>query len=285
MRVSVLPICLLFLPVLAQEQDKPLPDQTKFMEEFKKSLHTPEKLLSQYTYTLKETELKLDSKGKTTQTETNVYNIIHGAEDWQTYQRQISKKGVPLTEKELADEDRKERERVDKETRKRAGWSDTKRQQERAKAEREERETTDDIFATFDYQFVRRETLNQVSAILVNFSPKKNYKPKTSDAQELQHAAGRLWIAEDDHQLVRLEVELLDSIKMGFGLLAKIQKGSKVSFELRKINDEIWLPIKAEMSLNGRLLLLKGLNMNVILEFSDHKKFNVDTILNFQDLR
>ena len=285
MRVSFLPICFLLLPVLAQEQDRPLPDQTQFMAEFRKSLHTPEKLLSQYTYTLKDTELKLDSKGKTTQTETNVYNIIHGAEDWQTYQRQISKKGVPLTEKELADEDRKERERVDKETRKRAGWSDAKRQQEKAKAEREERETTDDIFATFDYQFVRRETLNQVSTILVNFSPRKNYTPKTSDARELQHAAGRLWISEDDHQLVRLEAELLDSIKMGFGLLAKIQKGSKVSFESRKINDEIWLPIKAEMSLNGRLLLLKGLNMNVILEFSDHKKFNVDTILNFQDVR
>jgi hypothetical protein len=285
MRVSVFPIYLLFLPVLAQEPDRPLPDQPKFLEEFKKNLHTPEKLLSQYTYTLKETELKLDSKGKTTQTDTNVYSIIHGAEDWQTYQRQTSKKGVPLTERELADEDRKERERVDKETRKRAGWSEAKRQQEKAKAEREERETADDIFATFDYRFVRRETRNNVSTILVNFSPRKNYKPKTSDARELQHAAGRLWIAENDHQLVRLEAELLDSIKMGFGLLAKIQKGSKISFELRKINDEIWLPVKGEMSLNGRLLLLKGLNVNLILEFSDHKKFNVDTILNFQEVR
>jgi hypothetical protein len=285
MRISVLPICLLLLPVLVQERDRPLPDQTKFMEDFKKTLRTPEKLLSQYTYTLKETELNLDSKGKVSKTETNVYTIIHGAEDWQTYQRQISKKGVPLTEQELADEDRKERERVDKETRKRAGWSDAKRQQEKEKADREDRETTDDIFATFDFQFVRRETLNQASTILVNFTPKKNYKPKTSDARELQHAAGRLWIAEDDHQIVRLEAELLDSIKMGFGLLAKVQQGSKVSFETRKINDEIWLPTRAEMSLNGRLLLLKGLNMNVILEFSDHKKFNVDTILNFQEVR
>src|SRR5262249_23494132 len=120
--------------------------------------------------------------------------------------------------------------------------------------------------------------------ILVNFRPKKNYKPKTSDAKELQHVAGRLWIAEDDYQLAKLEAEIIDPIKIGGGLLAKLQKGSTLAFELQKINGEIWLPVKADLSVNGRLLLLKGLNMRIILEFSEHKKFNVDTILDFKEV-
>jgi hypothetical protein len=281
----MLPIFLLFLTLWSQEQDKPLPDQSTFMEAFRKTLHTPDKLLSQYTYTEKETENKLDSSGKIGSSETNVYQVINGAEDWQSYRRHISKNGKPLSDKELEEQDRKERERVDKETRKRAGWSEARRQQEKAKAEKEERESTDDIFATFDYQLVRREMLNGVSTILVNFTPKKNYKPKTGDAKELQHVQGRFWIAENDHQLVKLEAEVMDAISIGFGLLAKVQKGSTLTFELQKINDEIWLPVRGELSLNGRLLLLKRLNVDVVVEFSDHKKFNVDTIFDFHEVQ
>lgn len=285
MRVSLWPMFLLLLmpPAQQQQTDKPLPDQARFMDEVRKNLTTPQKLLSQYTYDEKETEITLDSKSKRKKTETNLYHVIHGAEEWQTYERQISKNGVLLTEKELEKEDRKERERVEKETRKRASWSEAKRQQEKAKAEREERETADDIFATFDYEFVRRDILNDVSTILVNFKPKPNYKPKTSDAKVLQHVAGKVWISEDDHQPVKVEAEVIDGINIGAGLLAKLQNGSTMSVQLRKINEEIWLPEKFEMFLNGRLLLLKGLKMQVVVEFSNHKKFNVDTILNFQE--
>jgi uncharacterized protein YaiL (DUF2058 family) len=284
MRLNLLPTCFLLFAALQQEHDKPLPEQTSFMEEVRKNLHGPDKLLSRYTYTEKETEITLDSKGKIKKTETNVYHVFNGAEEWQTYERQLSKNGVPLTQKELEKQDHKEKERVDKETRKRASWSEAKRQQEKAKTEREERELADDIFATFEYQLIRREMINGVSTILVNFKPKKNYKPKTGDAKELQHVAGRVWIAEDDHEFVKLEAEVIDQIKIGAGLLAKLQKGSTLGIELRKINDEIWLPAKFEMSLNGRLLLLKGLNMRIIVEFSEHKKFNVDTILDFREI-
>src|SRR5262245_14233584 len=281
MRVSLLPGCVLFLALLPQQQDRPLPDRATFMEAFRKNMHGPDQLLSRYTYTEKETEITLDSKGKTKKSETNIYHITHGAEEWQTYERQISKNGTPLTEQELEKQDRKERERVQKEMRKRAGWSEAKRQQEKAKAEREERESNDDIFASFEYQLVRREMVNGVSTIVVNFKPKKDYKPKTSDAKELRHVAGRFWVAEGDHQLARLEAEVIDSIKIGAGLLAKLQKGSTLTLDFRKINDEIWLPEKVDLLLNGRLLLLKGLNMRVVVEFSEHKKFNVDTTLTF----
>src|SRR6185436_9162257 len=109
--------------------------------------------------------------------------------------------------------------------------SEAKKQQEKAKAEKEERESTDDVFGTFNFQFVRRETIDGVSTILVNFTPKKDYRPKTSDARELQHVAGRVLIAEKDHELVKLEAEVIDSIKIGAGLLAKVQKGSTLKFE------------------------------------------------------
>jgi hypothetical protein len=278
----MVPICLLLLSFPSpQQQDAPLPEQRAFLEAFRKALSLPDQLLSQYTYTFKETETALDSGGKPKKTETNVYYVIHGAEPWQTYERRIIKNGVALTEKELEKQDRKERERVEKERSKRAKWSEAKRREEREKTEKEERETTDDVFASFTFELVKRELLNGQSTILVNFKPNRSYKPKTSEAKQLQHAAGHVWISEDDHQLAKFEAEVIEPITFGAGLLAKLQRGSTVKFEQQKINDEIWLPVRAEIVYDARVLLLKGMRGRVNVEFSDHKKFNVDTILEF----
>src|SRR6266550_4521692 len=114
----MLTACLLLFGLWPSQQEKPIPDLKTFIAEFRKTLHSDNKLLSQYTYTEKETELTLDSKGKTKKTETNVYQMIHGAEEWQTYRRQTVKNGVPLTEKELEKQDREEKDRVAKEAQK-----------------------------------------------------------------------------------------------------------------------------------------------------------------------
>ena len=126
--------------------------------------------------------------------------------------------------------------------------------------------------------------LDGISTILVAFKAKPGYKPRSREGKVLQHIAGQAWIAEDDHQLAKLEAEIIDTISIGAGLLAKVQKGSRLNFERRKINDEIWLPVRVDASLNGRLLLLKGINQHEVTEYSDHKKYTVDTILKFGEV-
>jgi hypothetical protein len=275
------PLCFILLLFAANPQGKPLPDASTFMEDFRKTLHSDRTLLSQYTYTEKETETTLDSNGNPTKTETNVYQVIRGAEEWQTYRRRISKNGLALSDSELEKQDREEQKRVEKETRKRANWSESKRRQEKAKADQKEREILDEVFATYDIQLVGREELEGISTILVTFKARPGYKPRRREGKILQHIAGRAWIAEDDHQMAKLEAEIIDPISIGAGILAKVQKGSKLAFERRKINNEIWLPVKVDASLNGRLLLLKGINMREVTEYSDHKKYTVDTQLKF----
>jgi len=267
-----------------QQPEKPLPEQTSFMADFRKTLHSDDKLLSQYTYTEKDTEITLDSKGKSKKSKTDVFQVIHAEEEWKTYRRQIVKNGVPLTEKELEKQDREEKERVSKESLKREKRSEAKRQQEKAKEDREEKDILDDVFSMYELQFVRREMLHGTAAILVTFKPKPDFKAKTSEGKILQHIAGRAWIAEEDHELAQLEAEVVDTISIGAGLLAKLNKGSTLSFERRKINGEIWLPVKAEATLNARLLLLKGFNLREISEYSEHKKFGADIQLIFDEV-
>src|SRR5262245_6997856 len=217
-------LLLLILALWPQEQQTPLPDRDSFLSEFRKTLKRDETLLSQYTYTQSETEISLDSKGQPKKTEVNVYQVTHGREEWQTYRRHISKNGVPLPEKEIEKQDREEKERVQKELRKRQNQPEEKRLKEKAKEDREEKELTDEVFAMYDVQMIRREEIAGHPTILMTFKTKPNYKPKTSDGKILQHIAGRAWVTEDDHQLAKIEAEIIDPISIGAGLFAKLDR-------------------------------------------------------------
>jgi hypothetical protein len=263
------------------QEEKPLPDAATFLSEFRKTLHSDDTLLSQYTYTEKETEITLDSDGKPKKTETNVFQVIHGAEEWQTYRRQLVKNGIALSEKELGKVDREEKDRVAKETVKRANESSSKRDQAKAKSDREEQEALDDVFSMYDVHLVRRELVDSIATVLITFKTKPGYKPRTTIGRILQHIGGRAWIAEDDHELAKIEAEVIDPISVAGGLLAKLQKGSTAVFERRKVNNEIWLPVREEAYVNGKILLLKGLRIRDITEYSDYRKYSVDTILKF----
>ena len=100
----------------------------------------------------------------------------------------------------------------------------------------------------------------------------------------MQHVAGRAWIDEEDYQVARVELEVIDPISIGLGILAKLQKGASIVADRRKFNDEIWLPMRTEITLTARVLLVKGFNIRWINEYSEQKKYTVDTILKFSDV-
>ena len=267
-----------------QAPTKPLPEPGPFFAEFRKTLRSDQALLRQYTYTDKETHITLDSNGQAKDTEVSVYQILHGDRLGDRYRRLISKNGVPVSEQELAKRDRHEEERENKSKAKNDRQSDERRQADKDKEDRKEKEIVDDIFAMYQVEMVQREPIGNVSTILITFSPKSNYKPRTSEGKLLQHISGKAWISEEDHQLAKLQTQVNDPISIGAGILAKLQRGSTLNFERRKINNEIWLPVKVEVNLNARVLLFKGFNFRQIDEYSDHKRYTVDTILKFGDV-
>ena len=92
---------------------------------------------------------------------------------------------------------------------------------------------------------------------------------------------GRAWFGEHDHELIDLQAHLTDDISFGLGILAKLNEGAQMSFRRHKVNDEIWLPGQAHFTGTGRLLLFKGLRVDVTEEFSEYKKFTVETSVKY----
>ena len=90
------------------------------------------------------------------------------------------------------------------------------------------------------------------------------------------------WVSEEDYELVKLDVEVVDNVLIGLGLLARLDKGSRGYFQRRKVDDEVWLPAETRFTGSGRLLLVKKIALDQQSEFSNYKKFDVDTSTTFQ---
>ena len=278
-------IYLLTAFLAVQDQPKPLPELKPFLAEVRKTLHTDRALLSRYTYTEKRTFMQLDSQQKPKKTEVNAFEVFPGSPEHVGYRRQIIKDGKLLSPGELKKEEQDLQKRIEDAERRRKQITPAERERRQAERLRRENEIIDDVFGIYEIEMAGREDIAGRPAILLKFRPTRlTYKPKTSEGKNMQHVAGKAWIDEQDHQVARVELEVVDPISIGLGILAKLQKGAAIVSERRKFNDEIWLPVKTDVTLNARLLLLKGFNIRQIDEYSEHKKYIVDTILSFPDL-
>ena len=64
---------------------------------------------------------------------------------------------------------------------------------------------------------------------------------------------------------------------VGFGMLARINPGTVMTFSRRFVNGEVWLPARADYTIKARVLMLKRYLQGGTIEFSNYRKFTVDT--------
>ena len=59
--------------------------------------------------------------------------------------------------------------------------------------------------------------------------------------------------------------------RLGFGFLARFDKGSQVVLQRRKVGDAVWLPAEFRYAVGGRVLLVKKLRIEGLREYSDYR--------------
>lgn len=268
---------ILFFPQAA----RPLPDQNAFIAEVRKHLRSDRLLQSQYTFLETTTERQFNKDGSVKSTEGEVAEIYPSLEEGQTYRRGVSRNGKPLPPSEVEKHDREHDKKAAEHARKlQQEGQDEKRAREAREAEERRKEDAliDEIFRMYRIEMAGREPWSGHDTIALTFSARPEYRPKSREAKLLSKIAGKAWFDEKSCELVRIESELVDNISLGLGILAKFNKGARVLFERRLVNDEIWLPAYAQFSGTGRLLLFKALRLEVTTEFSDYRKYTVETI-------
>lgn len=125
----------------------------------------------------------------------------------------------------------------------------------------------------------RRVALNGRDAIVFDFSGNPESKTHGMAENALKKLIGTVWIDEESREVNRMELRFGEAFKVGGGLLASVQKGSKFVFEQALVNNEVWLPTYAEADLRARVLLVKGLREHEVTHYGDYRKFRADSVV------
>ena len=264
-----------------------MPDIPALLKEVGKNEDEIECLLERYTYTETITKRELDSNGQMIVKESETFQLTfhNGAR----IRRLVAKNGRPLSSKEEADAQKDvekrireiEKREVEKEQKEReaAQAKDIKKPRkgvDEADDDRRERPPITDVLRASRLLNPRREHFRSRDVIVFDFEPMPGYKPQKNFEKLFGKMAGAIWIDPVDKEVARVEARLVETYKIGGGMLASLKEGANFTFEQERVNQEIWLPTRAEINLGVRVLLLKGLNINQTITYGDYKRFSVE---------
>src|SRR5580765_16987 len=261
-------------------QERPLPDQESFLRDVRARLQTDSTLQSGYIYVETRREQKVDGRGQVQQESVKVFESYPGLPGEDRWERLISENGRPRAASDLEKELRnrqKKAEAMALEATDQPAKQQARQQREYATRRREFDAMLDDLFVVYNIRMERRELLDGHETIMFSLTPRREAKPRTREGSQMRAFAVRAWISESDRELVRVDAEAIDTLSMGFGVLARLHKGAKLSFLRTKVNDEVWLPSRVSYSGSARVGLVAVLRRSGISEFSAYRKFSVDT--------
>jgi hypothetical protein len=112
-------------------------------------------------------------------------------------------------------------------------------------------------------------------AILVTFTPKPDAKPTTREGRLARAFTGKIWVDEAEAEVTRVEATAIDTITYGYGLLARLNKGTVVTLLRERIEERLWFPTSIRFQGEGRALLLRKLNIDFHIEWFDYRRQKV----------
>jgi hypothetical protein len=189
------------------------------------------------------------------------------------YRRLLEKNGRLLEGSEA----KREQSRIDKAAAEAARLTANERARREAEADAEdakEFERLKYVPDAFDFTLVGEPVLNGRPTYQIAAEPKRSYNGKYANL--LNNVRATLFIDQRDLHWARVEGEALQTVSVGL-FLARIAKGTLVSFEETRVNEEVWLPKSFHLKATGRLALLKKFDVDVSAEYRNYRRFSTDS--------
>ncbi len=229
----------------------------------------------QYVYTEQTVERDLDRSGKPKGEESTTKELLFVS--GRQVERLVKKDGKPLSDREA----QKEHERIEKLTEKWSRESEAERDKRLAHdadERRKAREFIGEVPNAYNFKLLGEEPVNGRPAWIIDAEPRPDFRPKVPRADILSKFRGRMWIDQGEYQLVRMECESIDTVSFGF-IIARLQKGARVRFELTQVNGEVWLPKSFSVRFDARLGLVKSFRREVEQNNWGFQRFQTDSRL------
>lgn len=267
---------------------EPLPDVDALYKTVRENLTRSERLAHLYTFKEQRTDLHTNPFGRIGTGGTRAFEVHPSIDPQLTYRRLVERNGVPLGVRELAAQDREYAERVAARQRRAAREPEAdRREREEAEARSRRRAQTriEDIVNALQFELQGRGTRNGVRALIVTFTPKPTARPTTREGRIAQKFAGTVWIDEAAAQVMQVEAKSIDSISFGFGIVARLGEGTTATLTRAPVAGGVWMPSELTLTGRGRAALVRRLEIDHVIRWSDYRRLSGDSVAPFLDSR
>ena len=133
-----------------------------------------------------------------------------------------------------------------------------------------------EILDAYDFTLIGSEVLNGRETWIIDGTPRPGFEGKRRESKMLPKIKPRFWIDAQDYSWTKLRAEVMDTLSFGW-VVARLHKGSVFEMQQARVNDEVWLPQRFDVKLDGRVALLKGVNESVHVTYRNYRRFRTDT--------
>ncbi len=102
--------------------------------------------------------------------------------------------------------------------------------------------------------------------------PKSGYRAKNIRARVFEKMKATFWIDKASSELVKADAEMFDTVSVGFGVLGKIEKGTRFRLQRRMVGTGEWLIESQSMRFSARILLFKTMRNESNTEWSEFRR-------------
>src|SRR3982751_5343825 len=237
------------LTTIGQAQaPRPLPDRATFFKATQDNLARAQREQGRYAYKERRTELHANPFGKIGTEGERVTAVRPGEEPGVIYRTLLEKDGVAVADAKPERQDRRDRSS--------SGSALT------------------DVVNTLNLVMERRESRDGRDTIVVTFSPKPDAQPETREGRLAKIFTGTIWIDEAAREVARIEGTTIDSMTYGFGMVARLNKGTRVTVVQEPVDGGIWLPTSIRFSGEGRAMMFRKLNIDFAIDWFDYRLVN-----------
>jgi len=225
----------------------PLPEPDSFYADTRANLERAQRVQGEFAYRERRTELHLNPFGRMGTGGTVVYEV------------------TPLpgggTERRLLERDGKA-----------VAGAEVERREPRGRRQPRRRSAVDDTVGVLRFTIDRRDTVGGRRVIAVRFEPKPDANAETREGNLAKRFSGTIFVDEEDREVVRVEATAVDDLTYGYGMVARLGRGTTVRLEREPVEDNLWMPTSIRFSGSGRALLLRRLNIDQVIEWSNYRR-------------
>jgi hypothetical protein len=132
--------------------------------------------------------------------------------------------------------------------------------------------TMEDVVSTLSFTMSRREMVGGRDHIVIDFTPVRNPKPSTRQGKLAKSFKGSVWVDEATREVTRVEAVAIESLSYGFGLIARLNTGTRATIVRAPVDGSVWMPSSIHLVGEGRAVLVRKLDIDFTIEWFGYRR-------------